>query len=284
MDTKRLSLMTFPLGIDLWKKTMTVQETLQLAQGFGIGSVDVMNVSKKQIPLYQDAVRESGVKIYVYIEVISFLKAGSHRIKQTQRAIDIAKQLGATYLMIVPYSGFDVYRARKMGKEKVFEKMIAGFRDAVSMGQRAGIRICVETTPHDGSCFSGTEDCLRILRSVEGLDFVFDTANMLPHGDDPLVAYEKLKDRIAYVHLKDVRITHDSWVPSFAEHTPDNGLMECVLWGEGIIPVKQIYETMLVNGYTGRFAIEYKHPDGDACGIQQHKLQLQKFIRYLSSD
>ena len=283
MDLSRFSLMTFQMATDLQKKTMTVLETLELAQNAGLGFVDVMRVNKKQIPEYQSAMNQTGVRVFAYIDVISFLNPKSQWLNQLRTGLDTAKQLGAAYFMIVPYGVFDVYRARRFGKEKVMNCMIDGFREAVSMGRAAGIRICVETTPHKESCLSGSDDCLRILDAVESLDFVFDTANMLPSGEDPLEAYQLMKDRIAYVHLKDVAVQRGGFVPAFAEHTPDGGYMECTLWGCGEIPIKKLFDSLLEDGYQGYFAIEYTHPGKDACGIQKHAAHLKSFFRYLNS-
>ena len=81
-----------------------------------------------------------------------------------------------------------------------------------------------------------------MLQSVEGLEFVFDTANMLPNGEDPQESYEKLKGRISHVHLKDVVLLPWEHLPKHAEYTPDGKLMVVVVWGEGLIPVQSIYQ------------------------------------------
>ena len=283
MDLKRFSLMTFQIESDLRKKTMTVSDTLQLAKDAGIGYIDVMKVRKKQIAEYQEAMKESGVRINTYIDVISFLNTRSKYRKQICESLDIAKQLKAASLMIVPYGVFDVYRARKIGKNEVIKRMIEGFREAVLIARDTRIRICVETTPHKESCLSGSEDILQILNAVDGLNFVFDTANMLPNGEDPLKAYEILKNKISYVHLKDVSVSKGGFVPAFSEHTPNGEYMECVVWGDGWIPVKQLYENMLKDGYHGLFAIEYSRPSKKACDLKKHADHLNKFFEYLDS-
>ncbi len=280
MDRNRFSLLTFPMEIDLFKKAMSIRDVLALAQQAGIPYVDVMNIQKKQHQQYRDAMTETGVQIYTYIKQISFLRSDARRDKAIKAALETAKLLHAKYLMIVPYGFPDAYRAKKLGRDQVKMRMIAGFRKAVEMGRLCGIRVCFETTPHDASCLSGTQDCLDVLNAVDDLAFVFDTANMLPHGDDPMEAYEALKGRISHVHLKDVALEQQPKVSKHSEHTPDGKLMRCVIWGEGIIPVREIYRRMIADGYTGQFAIEYVHPDGKH-GLEGHTVQLNRFLEVL---
>ncbi len=278
MDKSRLSLMTFPMADDVRKKNMTVRDTLLLAKQTGIPFVDLLNAADDQIGEYLAAVEETGVQVYTYIVDASFLDSCQEQRKAVIKGLKTASMLKAKYLMIIPYVFQDALRAKTMDRQTIKQCMIEGFRRAVAMGKEYGIRVCFETTPHDRSCLSGTQDCLDVLNAVPELDFVFDTANMLPHGDDPVKAYEALKGRISHVHLKDVRL--ESWdaFPTYAECAADGRLMRCVVWGEGIIPVEMLYERMISDGYTGCFAVEYVHPGGD-CGLEEHKRQLKRFLK-----
>ena len=73
MDRSRLSLMTFPMDVDIWKKTMSVADIFRLAKQAKIPHVDVMNINKKDLELYCAAIQETGVRVYVYIMRVSFL-------------------------------------------------------------------------------------------------------------------------------------------------------------------------------------------------------------------
>lgn len=277
MDRSRLSLMTFPMDIDLEKKTMSIRDIFELARQAGIPNVDVMNAREEQLPEYLEAVKQTDVQIYTYITLISFLGDKARQDCAVLEQLKIAKLLGARFLMIVPYGFTDWERASALGSAAVKQRMIEGFRTAVELARPFGVRVCFETTPHDASCLSGTQDCLDVLNAVDGLEFVFDTANMLPHGDAPLEAYEALKGRISHVHLKDVVLKPWNNVPMNSEHTPDGKLMWCVVWGEGIIPVQEIYRRMIEDGYTGQFAIEYVHPKGRE-NLEGHIVQLNRFL------
>ena len=277
MDKSRLSLMTFPMGGDVRNKNMTVRDTLLLAKQAGIPFVDLLNVPDEQIEAYVAAMNETGVRVYTYIIDTSFLDNLQTQRESILKGLQTAAVLQAKYLMIIPYVYRDALRAEPLDRQTVKQCMIEGFQQAVALGKEYGVRICFETTPHNISCLSGTQDCLDVLNAVPELDFVFDTANMLPHGDDPVEAYEALKRRISHVHLKDVQLVPCNDFYPYAELAADGRLMHCVVWGEGIIQVKALYEKMISDGYAGCFAIEYVHPGGD-CDLERHTRQLERFF------
>lgn len=270
--------MTFPMGIDLLKKTMSVQDTLYLARQAGVPYVDVMNVEEEQVQQYIDAIKQTGVSVCTYIIQTSFLGSRRRYQRAIVRGLKTAHALQAEFLMIVPYGPKDGYRAEAIGRENVKQRMIQGFRKAVSLAKSYNIQVCFETTPHALSCLSGAQDCLDVLHSVDGLGFVFDTANMLPDGEDPLEAYEMLKGQISHVHLKDVALLPMERTIKRSEHTPTGELMWCVIWGEGVVPVQAIYEKMLSDGYEGKFSIEYVHPE-DGSDLTAHIPQLNRFLQ-----
>lgn len=121
-----------------------------------------------------------------------------------------------------------------------------------------------------------------MLDRVPQLGLVFDTANMLPHGDETLAAYEALKDRIIHVHLKDVALLNERPSLFQREVAADGRLMKATLFGQGVIPVKEVYDRMVADGYTGTFAIEYIRPKEAYCSCQEHSDHLRSFLEYLA--
>lgn len=259
---ERLSLMTFSLMGDVMSRKMTVCDTLKLAADAGIPFVDVMMVPEKQVGAYRTAMAETGVKVKCYIANIDFFAPQEKIQKQLSSYMDIADKLSAEFFMIVPYLWpWQFKTAAKMEKADVRSKLIQGFQSAVSEGRKRGLRVCFETTPHPELYLSASEDCQYILDRVDGLEYVFDTANMLPAGETPEQHYQRTSARISHVHLKDVLLTKSKHAMG-EELTADGWKMNCCLWGHGVIPVGKIYTQMIQDGYTGTFAIEYAHPSG----------------------
>lgn len=278
----QFSLMTIGMMKELVRKTMTVRDTFQVALDSGIRYVDVGWVKAKQVPEYREALSGTGVEVYCYISTISFLAKEKAIRRALERDMAIAGELGAKLFMIVPYNlFFDCRKARKLGRTAVLERMVHGFRLAVEMGKACGLQVCFETTPEESVRLSGTEDCRYVLEQVPELGLVFDTANMLPHGDDPLESYEALKNRIIHVHLKDVALVDAKPSLFEPEVAADGRLMRAGAFGKGVIPVKEIYDRMRTDGYTGIFAIEYIRPKAECCSPKEHENHLKAYIQHL---
>ena len=68
-------------------------------------------------------------------------------------------------------------------------------------------------------------------------------------------------------------------------HDPDGNrfeLMKATLFGQGVIPVKEVYDRMGADGYTGTFAIEYIRPKEACCSRGEHSNHLRGYLEYLS--
>ena len=279
MRKDRMSLMTFSMAADLACGAMRIADVLSVAGSAGIPFVDLMDIRREDLRAYRIAMEQTGIAVGCYIASASFLRAEEVWRAQLRAGFRAAAELSARRVMIVPFSGQeDLDRAAGMGRDAVLARMIGGFQVAVEEGRTWNVPVCFETTPHDALCLSGTADCLRVLRAVPGLGLAFDTANMLPHGDDPIEAYEALKPHIVHVHLKDVALIGGKDAEAFWEKSRDGRGMKCVAWGEGEIPVTELYRRMLNDGYSGLFAIEYTHPENAACGPEAHLAHLRRFF------
>ncbi len=278
-DTNRLSLMTFSFNGDILFKRITIAETLHLAEKCGVPHVDAMNVTSEKIPAYQQAMDETGVKVHCLIANISFFMAEDKIRTAISENLDAARQLGASLLMIVPYSLNDKSKARKMGKAAVHEKIVAGYKEAVAQAKDSSVTVCFETAPHAEFGISGNADCKLVLDAVPGLKLVLDTANMLAFGDETMSAYDLLKDYVVHVHLKDVQLAKRKGFGLFPECTADGRVMTCVPWGQGVIPIAALYKKMLADGYTGQFAIEYVPPQIKKRCLDDHIRHLQTYLK-----
>lgn len=284
MDTRRFTLMTLAIDRDIARNALTRLECFQLAANAGIPFVDVVNVEPGAVSEYLMAMNATGVRVACYISSCSFFTGENADVTALNRNMRVAKELGAKLFMIVPYKYLvDRQTAKKIGRTKVLDLLISGFRLAVETAKQYGLTVCFETTPADEICLSGTADCLYVLKHVSELGLVFDSANMLSHGDMTMAAYEILRDLIIHVHLKDVSLTQETPLP-FEEYTADGRRMNAAMFGLGEIPVKELYIKMLQDGYQGLFAIEYQAPNKTASPMQEHAAQLERYLDYMKKD
>ena len=82
----------------------------------------------------------------------------------------------------------------------------------VEVSAGSGIALCHEN--EKGIYGDIATRCLDVLTEVPELHGVFDPANFVQCGQDTLEAWEMLKDRINYMHIKDALFSDSSVVPA----------------------------------------------------------------------
>lgn len=277
-NRSRFSLMTMSLQKELNNKAFSIEDVLNLVKEEGLGGIDVISSGKVKVDEYNSAISKTGIPLYCYIAFISFFQNENAIKKSLKKHLERASSLHSSLFMIVPFFYFiDNTKTKTHGIDWTRKKLIRGFEIAINETKPYGLKVCFETTPQEDIHLSGTDDCLYVLERVKGLGFVFDTANMLCHGDDPLESYEKLKKYIIHVHLKDVKLFKKlkTFIPD--ERSEDGRKMILTCLGDGMIPVKVLYQKMLDDGYKGKFAIEYSR-EGKHPSLKDHKRRLEDHL------
>jgi sugar phosphate isomerase/epimerase len=86
-----------------------------------------------------------------------------------------------------------------------------------------------------------------------GLRLLYDTANTLGSGDDPLAVLAEVQDRIAVIHVNDIKRA---------------GYFEPCLVGTGVAPNRAIFERLAAAKFDGWISIEEASKLGEA-GFRQ---------------
>ncbi|MGL5053316.1 MAG: sugar phosphate isomerase/epimerase family protein [Cetobacterium sp.] len=86
------------------------------------------------------------------------------------------------------------------------------------------------------------QSCLKLIQNINNPQFklIFDMANFVQVGENALEAYEKLKEHIEYLHLKDAKMFSN----------------ENVLIGTGDGDIKKIISKLYEENYSGFLSIE----------------------------
>jgi len=168
--------------------------------------------------------------------------------EQAERAVQRMQRTGSKLIRIMSYPMIPDNAPIDQMQEERFRRL----RELVSMFKAAGI------TPVHENCMNyggmGYAQTLEILENVPGLKLVYDTGNPVHSLDYTTSApysmqsswefYAKVKEHIAYVHIKD-----GIW----------NAAEKKVTYtypGEGIGDVKRILKDLLASGYDGGLSIE----------------------------
>ncbi|MGN0556225.1 MAG: sugar phosphate isomerase/epimerase family protein [Acutalibacteraceae bacterium] len=129
-------------------------------------------------------------------------------IEKFKRTLEIAAIVGASNIRLF---SFFIPEGRNPAdfKDEVIERL--GILCDTAQG--SGVTLCLE---NEKGVFGDTpERCLELFKALSRIRGVFDPANFVQCGADPVSAWDMLKDYIHYLHIKDAR-TDGNIVPAGA--------------------------------------------------------------------
>lgn len=167
-------------------------------------------------------------------------------VDELRRYADLAAEIGAQYVRT--FLG-ELLEGRKLD-DSLYGNLFDCLAAASEYADSITVKIAVE--PHDDFVRSST--VVPILRRVQhpALRVIWDIGNAFAAGEDPAEGFGLLKDRLAYVQVKDGKGRTPGW-------------QLCSL-GEGDVPLGQAFELLLANDFQGAFSIEWEyawHPELD---------------------
>jgi sugar phosphate isomerase/epimerase len=230
-----------------------------LAAELGLDGADVSvvhlaeNTDAYLHTLRQQAANE-GLQIAMLVTYADFThpeaQERARQVDELRRYIDTAQSLGASFIRVTAgqkHPGVD--------RDEGIEWAVAGLTACLDDAAAAGVTLCYENhtkgyawTYND---FSQPSDIfLEIFGRTEGtgLKLLFDTANTLATGDDPLRVLAQVKHRVAMVHTNDLARV---------------GYFEPVLLGAGVAPIVEIYRMLVQDGFDGWVSVEEASKSGE---------------------
>ena len=167
-------------------------------------------------------------------------------LDEVKRAIPRMKALGSKMVRIMSYKVVE-------GEDLMVDERIRRLKIIVDLFAAEGISAIHENCMNYGGL--SWQHTLELIDAIPGMKLVFDTANPVFNRDrskdgqpwqDPWEFYQKVREHIAYVHIKDC-----------LEPSEDNGGKEVYLYpGEGQGKVREILADLQANGYDGGISIE----------------------------
>lgn len=258
-----LSLMTFSMLKDAFHQQMDAETLCQVAAENGMSAMDLMTIDpvvygKERLLA---AMKNQGIRCGCLIANISFYSHPERVEDELRAALELAAEFETKELMVIPGASDpeDQAACGKLTREQQLDSAVQHFATAVEMAKEYGIRIGFENTPHAFKYLASPEDCQYVLDRVPGLGLIFDTGNFRVADTrcDELAIYEQLKSYITRVHLKDVVIGDFET----GEACVDGQKIRAVVTGSGVIPIQELVERLIRDGYQGDFAVEYASPD-----------------------
>ena len=198
--------------------------------------------------LLQQRCSDAGLMSLAVTAYTSFVSnsAGERQanVDELRRYIELAAEVGANYVRT--FLG-ELPQGTKF-ELSLYEKISDCLRVVADHAQSLGVIIAIE--PHDDFVRSST--VVPFLSRVQhpALRVIWDIANAFAAGEDPEEGFALLKDRLAYVQVKDGKRHGSRW-------------RLCSL-GQGNVPLDQAFELLLTHHYQGAISVEWEyawHPE-----------------------
>lgn len=231
---------------------MSVIDWARSAKNLGLDAIDIsIMFVKNRTPKYLSSLKRDLDSVGVEITMVAAYPDFSHPDGiQRDRELDylrgdiaVASFLGAKYLRITAGQAHPETSIRD-GKRWVVER----FTKAAEIADWYNVRLVFENHSKPGAWqypdFSyATEVFLDIARRIDdtSIGINFDTANTLSWGDDPIPVLRQVIHRVETVH---------------AAETAKKGELVPVALGEGIVPFRDLFHILKINGFDNWICIE----------------------------
>lgn len=249
---------------------MTIGQWAHLAADLGLDAIDMSNLFFKrhnQIELrkMRDEIEDAGIQVAVINTYQDFTHPEPDERKRQMQLLEkdiaSARFLGAEIVRVTAGQAHPE-TSRKEGISWAIE----GLTHALVISEQYGITLAYENHSKPGIWeffdFSYPSDIfLEIAKGLKGtkMKILFDTANPMAYGDDPLSILEYVIDRVICIHVADIQ---------------RQGFFEPVLVGRGIVPFHEIFSLLRRSGYKEWISIE------EASGLGKKGVEeAVKFVR-----
>lgn len=214
---------------------------------------NIHDLADEEFDAVYASLSESGVRVNCFGSAIanwgkSIEEPFASSVEEAARAIPRMQKLGAKLIRIMSFAVLKDRPPDDQAEDERFRRV----RELLRMFTDAGL------TPVHENCMNyggmGWSYTLKLVENVPGLKLVFDTGNPVFTDDRTKDApypkqsawefYSKVKDHIAYVHIKDGIWNDEEQKTAFT------------FPGEGDGDVRKIVKDLLDNGYDDGFSIE----------------------------
>lgn len=200
--------------------------------------------SKEDISNIIKNAERNGVKIICIAAFNNFLVQNKEKlgkeIKLARQAISLANDLDVPIVRLLAD-----HRERNLTKEEL-SQVVGSFKKVGLYAKNLGVKIGIENY---GKLTILGNEMISFLGQLDEDTFgiLYDPANIVYYGQDPIDFLTKCKERILLVHLKDCK------------KEADGSIKYCVI-GEGIMDYNSLIEE-LMKVYVGYCLIEYPYSD-----------------------
>ena len=175
-----------------------------------VNGVSICTTPLKTVAEYKKQLDEAGIKVITIGSSIGKVKLESNyteHLAMFLHTLGVAKILGATRIRM-----FSIFMPQDGQADSYKELVHARMKEMLDIAEGTGITLYHE---NEKDIYGDVDS--RVLDLMDSFDdrmkFIFDPANYIQCGCDPLSIYPALKSRTAYFHMKDAMAADGSVVP-----------------------------------------------------------------------
>ena len=151
--------------------------------------------------------------------------------------------------------------ANLLSAEEIYKTLTEAWQPVAERAVRYGITPVMEDYPDLSLHLSRLNEVKEMLRRVKGLKLVYDSANMVFGGEDPVTFLRGMpQEQIGHVHLKDIAIRAEH--VQKGERLADGRRVDTVFTGTGIIDLPVVLKQLRERNYSGYYAVEFAPKEG----------------------
>ncbi|MDR2526146.1 MAG: TIM barrel protein [Oscillospiraceae bacterium] len=185
----------------------SLEEQIAACKAAGIGAMELRGIDGRNIATFDPAEAEE-IKAKLDAAGIAVSAIGSpfgklfieeefeEHFAEFKNTVAVADVLEAPVIRM-----FSFYFGTENDHAALKEEVVRRVSEMVKYAKKKGIQCCHEN--EKGIYGDTPERCLELLEAIPALGCVFDFANFMECGCDPLAAYQLLKSKITYFHIKD---------------------------------------------------------------------------------
>lgn len=258
------------LGCPKWD----LDQIISRAAEYGFDGIDFRGI-REQMEIYRlpefaehaqktrRKIEQAGLKVScfsssVYLFSTEKREQHVHEIEQYAR---LCETFGTPYIRV--FGG----KIGQTDRKQAVDIVVQHARKLAQIAKRHGAKLLLET--HDD--WTAANDVKAVTDAVgpEELAVLWDVHH--PYrtlGEKPQETWAVLGDRIEYTHWKDSRLNPKR----------EKGFEYCLM-GEGDVPLHEIYEVLVQNGYEGWFTFEWEkrwHPE-----LEEPEIAFPQYVRFM---
>lgn len=236
------------------REGVTVAEAMQRARELGITALEVSSFNlKDRVGEVQEELAAGGLAV-ASVPIFMDLGRNDGVRSQCEPYFEMTRELGADRVLVIP--GFFAPEDGEAERASAVERMKDGVNRVAEIAKGYGISLIMEDFDNILSPINSAEGLRSFLDACPSLGCCFDTGNFRITGGDELAAYDLLRDRVRYVHLKDRKYAHGVEGERIPTCTDGTQLLPCAV-GSGDIKMSELASRLKADGYDGGVAVEF---------------------------